>query len=294
MNENKKEVKKVGIIGIIANLLLLILKFIGGMFFGSQGLIADAVNSFGDIFSSAVTLIGGKIAEKPEDTDHEFGHGKAEYVATFLIGIFMIVVGADTLYSSVISAIQNKRFELSYVLVCVPLITIFIKTLLYIYTKHVGKKKSSILIEANADDHRNDVFLSTGVLIGIVFGYSGYYFVDGIIGAIISLIIVVTGIKIAIKAYDILIDKCIDANISNELIQQIMKLEGVNHIDEVKSKPTGDKHILIVKISVEPNMTVLESHKIAGKIRYEMNKNEKIYDTIVHINPDIKEDKEEK
>ena len=286
MGENKKEVKKVGIVGIIANLFLLTLKFIGGIFFKSQGLIADAVNSFGDVFSSLVTFIGGKISEKPEDNDHEFGHGKAEYVASFLIGIFMIIVGADTLYTSVIAAIKNKVFEISYILMIIPLITIVIKTILYIFTRRIGKKNQSQLILDNSLDHRNDILLSIGVLAGILFGYKGYYFVDGISGTVISVIIIVTGIKIALKAYDILIDKCIDTNISNELKEKIMQFEGINHIDEVKSKPTGDKHILIVKISVNPDMTVLESHKIAGKIRQEMGKNEKVYDAIVHINPD--------
>lgn len=288
MSESKKEVKKVGIIGIIANLFLLVLKFLGGIIFKSQGLIADAVNSFGDVFSSVVTLIGGKIAEKPEDIDHEFGHGKAEYVASFLIGIFMVIVGADTLYSSVKAAISNQSFEVSSFLLLIPIITIFVKSILYVYVKFVAKKKHSILIEANAKDHRNDVLVSIGVLIGIIFGVSGYYFVDGIVGAIISLVIIVTGIKIAKEAYDILIDKCIDASISNELKEQIMQFEGINHIDEVKSKPTGDKHILIVKISVDPNMTVLESHKIAGMIREKMRQNDKVYDAVVHINPDVK------
>lgn len=283
----KKKLKRWASFGIVANLFLLALKFLGGIFFKSQGLIADAINSFGDVFSSVVTLIGSKISEKPEDIDHEFGHGKAEYVASFLIGIFMIIVGLDTLYSSARAAIRNQRFELSYILVLIPLITIFVKTILYVLVKFIAKKKKSVLIEANAADHRNDVMLSIGVLVGIVFGYSGYYFVDGIIGTIISIIIIITGIKIAREAYDILIDKCIDANISKELKEQIMKFNGVNHIDEVKSKPTGDKHILIVKISVDPNMTVLESHKIAGMIRDKMRKNDKIYDTIVHINPDV-------
>lgn len=286
MSENKKEVKKVGIVGIVANLFLLCLKVIGGIFFKSQGLIADAVNSFGDVFSSLVTFIGGKISEKPEDNDHEFGHGKAEYVASFLIGMFMIIVGADTLYTSSLSAIKNRVFEVSYILTLIPIITIITKIILFIYTKHIAKKKHNDLINANSLDHRNDVMLSAGVLIGILFGYKGYYFVDGIVGSIISLIIIITGIKIAAKAYDILIDKCIDANISSELKEEIMKFEGVNHIDDIKSKPTGDKHILIIKISVNPNMTVLESHKIAGKIREQMRKNEKVYDAIVHINPD--------
>ena len=170
----------------------------------------------------------------------------------------------------------------------IPVITILIKTALFIYTKHIAKMKNSDLINANSLDHRNDVLLSIGVFIGILFGYKGYYFIDGIIGAVISLIIIITGIKIAAKAYDILIDKCIDTTISTELKEQIIQFEGVNHIDDIKSKPTGDKHILVVKISVDPQMTVLESHKIAGKIREQMRKNEKVYDAIVHINPDEK------
>ena len=285
--ENKIDTKKVGKIGLFANLFLLVMKFLGGIFFKSQALIADAVNSFGDIFSSTVTVIGAKIASKPEDEEHEFGHGKAEYVASFLIGIFMITASIVTLYNSLMSALKNQSFKPTTLLVCIPIITIAVKGILYAYTKYVANKKKDLLIFANVVDHRNDMFLSFGVLVGIIFGYYGYYFVDGMLGAIISIMIIITGTKILMEAYDILIDKCIDANISTELMKQIMEMDGVNHIDEVKSKPTGDKHMLIIKISVDPNMTVLDSHKIAGKIRAKMKQNENIYDAIVHVNPDI-------
>ena len=164
MSGDKKVVKKVGILGIIFNLFLLFVKFIAGIFFKSQGLVADAVNSFGDVFSSAVTYVGGKLSEKPEDSDHEFGHGKAEYVASFLIGLFMIAVSADTLYNSIYSIFQKNTFEISYILVLVPIVTVFVKTMLYIYTLNVGKKTESLLVLANSSDHINDIFLSFGVL----------------------------------------------------------------------------------------------------------------------------------
>lgn len=286
MSGDKKVVKKVGILGIIFNLFLLFVKFIAGIFFKSQGLVADAVNSFGDVFSSAVTYVGGKLSEKPEDSDHEFGHGKAEYVASFLIGLFMIAVSADTLYNSIYSIFQKNTFEISYILVLVPIVTVFVKTILYIYTLNVGKKTESLLVLANSSDHINDIFLSFGVLIGIVSGYVGWYFVDGIVGIVISGIIIRTGTKIAHKAYDVLIDKSIDVKLSKELEEKIMQIQGINHIDSIKSKPTGDKHILVVKISVDPGMTVSESHKIAGKIRCEMRGSDKVYDAIVHVNPD--------
>lgn len=286
MSGDKKVVKKVGILGVIFNLFLLFVKFIAGIFFKSQGLVADAVNSFGDVFSSAVTYVGGKLSEKPEDSDHEFGHGKAEYVASFLIGLFMIAVSADTLYNSIYSIFQKNTFEISYILVLVPIVTVFVKTILYIYTLNVGKKTESLLVLANSSDHINDIFLSFGVLIGIVSGYVGWYFVDGIVGIVISGIIIRTGTKIAHKAYDVLIDKSIDVKLSKELEEKIMQIQGINHIDSIKSKPTGDKHILVVKISVDPGMTVSESHKIAGKIRCEMRRSDKVYDAIVHVNPD--------
>ncbi|MBR5227183.1 MAG: cation transporter [Clostridia bacterium] len=278
--------KKVGIIGIIGNFILLGLKFLGGFYFKSQALIADAINSLGDVFSSIVTYVGGKISSVPEDEDHEFGHGKAEFVASFLIGLFMIVVSIDMLYSSIHSIILNEAFKVSKYLLFIPIITIVVKVILYMYVKKVGNKMNSLLIKANAKDHRNDIFISIGVIIGIVFGYYGIYIVDGIVGAIISCIIVVTGVKIVYEAYDVLIDKCVDVEVVKEVRAFIEGIEKVNHIDSIKSKPTGKLHMLIIKISVDSSMTVRESHKIAGKIRHELTKRPEIYDVLVHINPD--------
>ncbi|MDD2627985.1 MAG: cation diffusion facilitator family transporter [Clostridia bacterium] len=288
-SKNKDKIKFIGGVGIIANLFLLVIKLIGGLIFKSQGLIADAINSFGDVFSSTATLIGGKISEKPEDEGHEFGHGKAEYVASFLIGLFMLIAGFQTLYKGIITSIKNQSFKTSYLLIAIPLVTIMIKAILYIYVNSINKKENSLIIQANSEDHKNDVLLSFGVLVGIIFGYYGYYFVDGLVAAIISIIIIYTGVKITAGAYDILIDKKANVALSDELEKIIEDIEGVNHIDEIKSKPTGNEHIFIIKISVDPEMTVKESHKIAGRIRSLLRQSEGVYDTVVHINPDIDE-----
>ncbi len=278
--------KKVGFIGIISNLFLLSIKFIVGLIFKSQGLIADAVNSFGDVFSSLITYVGGKISEKPADEDHEFGHGKAEFVASFIIGIFMVMISGDTLYSSILSIINKGAFTFSYFLIIVPIITIIVKGILYFYCTQQSKKYNSLLILSNAKDHRNDIVLSLGVIIGVVCGYFGYYFVDGIVGGIISGVMVVTGVKIIKEAYDVLIDKCINIETVNEMKNLIEQTQGVNHVDSIKSKPTGNLHMLIVKVSVDPNMTVRTSHNIAGQIRSELKQYPNVYDVVVHINPD--------
>lgn len=286
MEHASKAAKKVGVFGIISNLFLLSIKFIVGIMFKSQGLIADAVNSFGDVFSSVITFVGGKISEKPADEDHEFGHGKAEFVASFLIGIFMVMVSLETLYSSIMCIIHNASFTFSYLLIVVPIVTIITKGILYFYCYKQYKKYDSLLILSNAKDHRNDIMLSIGVIIGVVFGCYGYYFVDGIVGVIISMIIIITGIGITKEAYDVLIDKCIDVETVNEMKNTIEQTEGVNHVDSIKSKPTGALHMLIVKISVNPEMTVRMSHNIAATIRSELRKYPNVYDAVVHVNPD--------
>ena len=278
MESSSKVAKRVGVIGIVSNIFLLSIKFIVGIIFKSQCLIADAINSFVvvgfeipveyvDVFSSIVTFVGGKISEKPADEDHEFGHGKAEFVASFLIGIFMVMVSIETLYSGIMSIIHKEAFNFSYFLIIVPLVTIITKSVLYYYCKIQSKKYDSLLILSNAKDHRNDMILSCGVIVGVIFGYFGYYFVDGIVGILISMVIIITGVRITKEAYDILIDKCIDIEIVNEMKKTIEQTEGVNHLDSIKSKPTGNLHMLIVKVSVNPDMTVKESHKIAGILR---------------------------
>lgn len=285
-NKSSLAAKTVGIFGIIGNIFLLIVKFITGYIFKSQGLIADAINSFGDVFSSIVTFVGGKISSKPADEDHEFGHGKAEFVASFLIGLFMIFVSFKTMYSGVLSIINKEIVKFSLMLIVVPVITIVTKLLLFLYCKKKSKEYNSLLLQANSKDHRNDIIISLGVLIGIVFAKLGYSFVDGAVGIVVSGVIIVTGIFIVKEAYDVLIDKCIDIETVSEMKNKIEQMDKVNHVDSIKSKPTGNMHMLIVKISVNPEMTVKESHKIAGKIREMLKENENVYDAVVHVNPD--------
>lgn len=271
---------------MIANLGLLLLKFLVGFMSKSQALIADAVNSLGDVLSSLLTYAGGKISAVPEDSDHEFGHGKAEFVASFLIGIIMLAMSVDMIYNSIMSIVYKEEFTVSLFAILTPIITVIIKFAMYIYVMRIAKKNNSLIVSANAIDHRNDMLVSTGVLIGIVFGYFGVFIADGIIGTVISCSIAVAGIKIVKEAYEVLIDRCIDVSKTEILKQDIETMENVRHVDSIKSKPTGALHMLIVKISVDPDMTVRDSHKIAGKIRGELTKRPEIYDVIVHINPD--------
>lgn len=197
MTEEKvKNVKKVSAISFSFNLLLLVIKMIFGLISSSQSLIADAVNSAGDIVASLVSIIGIKVASKPGDKEHPYGHGKAEYIFAALVGISMIIASITMIKNAILSMMSNSTVNVSIFLILVCVVTILVKFSLMMYSKSQYKKTDSILIRCNMEDHRNDMFVTFGVLIGIICSKVGFYFVDGIIGILISIWIVIVAINI--------------------------------------------------------------------------------------------------
>ena len=145
LNERNEKTKNAGIYGIIGNIFLLIIKALVGFVSKSQAMIADSINSAGDIFASLMTFIGNKIASEPNDEDHNFGHGKAEYIFSMFISISMILVSSKLLYDSIMALIGGSSLVFSWVLVIVCIVTIITKIILYIYVKRIYKKYNNIL-----------------------------------------------------------------------------------------------------------------------------------------------------
>ena len=152
--ERYKLTKKAGIFGIVGNIFLLIIKAIVGFIFKSQAMIADSFNSAGDIFASLMTAIGNKIASAPGDEDHNFGHGKAEYIFSLFIGLSMIIVALKLVYDSVVSLLNPAEVAYPYLLIIVCIITIAVKISLFItLTKIIFRelqKKKKVIGEMSA------------------------------------------------------------------------------------------------------------------------------------------------
>ena len=286
MNEKVKCIRNVSIVGIVFNIFLLIIKIIVGIISNSQAMIADGLNSAGDIFASLMSYIGNKISSRPNDENHPYGHGKAEYIFSFVISAVMIAVSFSMLKSSIISILYSSKLNFSYTLIIVCFVTIITKLLLFIYAKFNYKKVNNILIKASMEDHRNDMLLTTGTLVGIMCSKYGYYFVDGMIGSLISLWILVIGIKLVKSSYEILMDTDLSLDLKENIIQKAKSVENVLHVDSVRAKPTGDKYIVILKISMDGNLTLNESHKIAGAVKEKLlNELDYICDIVIHTNP---------
>lgn len=277
--------KKAGIYGTLGNVLLLVIKSIIGFASNSQAMIADAVNSAGDIFASLMTFIGNKIASEPSDESHNFGHGKAEYIFSLFISISMLVAALKLLYDSTYSLINQSEVIFSWYLVIVCIITIKIKVILFLYTKKLYKKYNSILLQSNMKDHRNDCVITTFTLISIILSLFHIYWVDGLVGIGISIWICIVGIKIFIESYNVLMDISIDNNTKDLIMNMIHTYKEIKKIDEIYSSPVGYQYIITLTIYVDGMMSTFESHKIADNLEGDIKRLDNIYDVIIHVNP---------
>lgn len=281
-----KSTKLASIFGILGNILLMIIKGIVAFLTGSQAMIADAFNSAGDIFSSLMTYIGNKISSKPSDDDHNLGHGKAEYIYSMLISISMILMAMVILKDSFISLINGKTYDFSIWLIVVCILTIIVKFCLYMYTNKIYKKYNNLLVKANSRDHFNDMIITSVNLISCVLSIYGIYFLDGVVGIIISCWIIYTSIKLFIESYNVLMDMSISAETKSEVYEIIDRHKEIKRVIHFNSTPVGYKYQITFTIYVDGNMSTFDSHDIANKLEKEIIKEiDEIYLVIIHVNP---------
>ena len=284
--ERFKKVKIASILGIIGNLFLFVIKSIIGVITNSSAMIADSFNSIGDILSSLITFIGNKIASKQADDDHNLGHGKAEYVYSMLMSIVMIIASFVVLKNSIFSIFESEKFTFSIWLIIICIITIIVKFSLYMYTSKIAKEQNNLLIKANSNDHRNDCLITSLTLVSSLLSLNNIYYLDGIIGSLISIWIILSYIKIFLESYDVLMDKSISNDTKNKVYEIINSHKEIKKIQHFVSTPVGYKYQISFTIFVDGNMSTFESHEIADKLEKEINsKVEDVYLTVIHVNP---------
>ena len=280
-----KSTQKASIFGIIGNIFLLTIKTIVGIFTNSQAMIADGVNSAGDIFSSLMTFIGNKIASKPRDDDHNLGHGKAEYIFSMLVSISMILISLKLFEGSIKALLNPEKYMFSWWLVIVCIATIATKLCLYIYTHSLAKKHDNILLEANAKDHINDCIVTSFNLVASFLSLVGIIWFDGVVGIGISLWILWTGANIFLESYNVLMDKTISLENKKKVMDIIMKHKEIKKVEHFNATPVGYKYQISFTIYIDGNLSTFESHEIANKLEKDIDQLDEIYLTVIHINP---------
>lgn len=289
MESRYKDIKIASYLGIIGNIFLFIIKIIIGFISNSQAMLADAINSGSDILNSILTFIGNKISSKKADDDHNLGHGKIEYFYSLIISIIMIILGIKVIRNAITSIIEKSNYNYSHWILIVCITTIITKIVLFFYTDKVAKKHNSLLVEANALDHRNDCFITLSTLISAILSLYNIKYIDGVVAIIIGLWIIYTAIHIFINSYDVLVDKTCPEEIKEKVIKIINKHKEIEKINHFNATPVGYRYQVSFSIFVDGNLSTFASHDIANKLEKEIGKEvEEIYLTVIHVNPIIK------
>lgn len=179
--------------GIVLNIFLFVIKIVTGILTGSIGVIADALNNLSDAGSSVITLAGFKLADKPADSEHPFGHGRIEYISGIFVSVLILVMGLSLAKSSVIKIMSPEEINVSISSVVILAAAICIKTWMYFFNKKIGREINSETLIATAKDSLSDAVATTAVLAGLAVYFIFEINIDGIAGLIVSGFIILTG-----------------------------------------------------------------------------------------------------
>ncbi len=268
---------------ILLNIALFVIKFWAGILFHSVALVADAWHTLTDSVSSVAVLIGIKISSKPADDEHPFGHGRAELMSTIFVGVLLALVGANFTYESILKLRMHEEVHYGNFAVIVTIISIVVKELMAQYSVYFGKKIKAKSLIADGWHHRSDAFSSIIILGGIFLG-KYFWWVDGVLGLLVSFLIFYTTYKILKESLSIFLGEKID----EDLLLSIQNI-GMDHFN----KDLDPHHFLIHQygnhseltfhISLPGSMSLTDAHQIATT--YE-NAIKKIHDIGVTIHID--------
>lgn len=288
MEERQRRVTRAGTLTIGTNVALTIARAIAGLAAGSTAVIADAVNSGSDILATAVVLGGSRIAAKPADEDHPYGHEKAEPVAAKIVGLVVTATGVVTALGAIraLRAVEAEPEPVGLAAVWVTVIAIVAKELLARYLVRVGRNVDNQAILADAANQRADVWSSVAALIGALGGRFGFPALDPAMGILVAALIFWTGLQLYWRAVGDLMDPAPEPEKMAALEQAVARVSGVVSVDELKARVFGAGIFVDCKISVPGRLTVLEGHEIAGRVRRVLREEvESVRDVLVHVNP---------
>lgn len=273
-------------ISMVFNILLLILKFFGGFFGGSRALIADCINSLLDIVANSAVWIGLKLAKKPADVDHQYGHGNADVIAASFVAIVIFVTGIYIGYDSIHVIIGRNYGVPNYFATGVAVFTITVKSILFRYTKNVGLEFKSAAVLANAQDHKSDVYASSGALFGIVVSQIGYPILDPIGGLWVSFFILRNAVNLIRDNIHTLMSGAPDKELVERVKETAAQIKEVKGILATRMRTLGSRQFVDLEIFIDGNLSVHEGHNIAHQVRdLLIAKYDDITEVMVHVEP---------
>jgi cation diffusion facilitator family transporter len=275
--------------GGIVNAFLVIIKITAGILGNSYALIADGIESATDILSSAILWLGLRVAAKAPDTDHPYGHGKAEPLAGAFVALALFGAAVAIVFESIHNIRTPHHLPKPFTLYILGAI-ILLKEFLFRYEKKIGKELKSMAINADAWHHRSDAISSAAAFIGIAFALimgPGYESADDWAAIVASVVIAVNAYQILNPALAEMMDAAPSAHIVQEIKEVAAKVEGVTGLDKCHVRKMGFDYYVDLHVEVNGNLSVFEGHEIAHRVKEAiLEAMPNISDVLVHIEPE--------
>ncbi|HEM4052011.1 TPA: cation transporter [Streptococcus suis] len=282
--QNLKLAERGAIVSITAYIALSGIKLAAGSMFHSDALTADAFNNISDIIGNIAVLVGLRMAQKPADTDHKFGHWKMEDLASLITSFIMFVVGFQVLYSTLIKIMSNQAVEIDMTGAIVGIFSAFVMIGVYLYNKSLAKKVHSKALEATAKDNLSDAVTSIGTSVAIFAAAFNFPIVDKIAAVIITFFILNTAYEIFMESFFTLSDG-FDEELLHKYEEDILKLPKIVAVKSQRGRTYGANIYLDIVLEMNPDLSVYESHEITEQVEQLLTLKHGVFDVDIHVEP---------
>lgn len=286
--EREKKIYRVTLMGSVVNVILLVFKFIAGILGGSAAMIADAVHSLSDFLTDIVVIAFVRISSKPEDEDHDYGHGKYETLATSIIGLALLMVGLYIFYNGarqIWDVMHGAEIEQpGLVALIAAIVSILLKEWTYRFTVSVGKKVESPAVIANAWHHRSDALSSIGTAIGIggaILLGKGWAVLDPVAALVVSVFIVKTALGLLSTSSGELLEKSLPKEVEKEIVDIVESEPEVSEVHHLCTRRIGNNIAIEMHIRMPGEISLKDSHTRASNIERKLRQH---FGEHTHIN----------
>lgn len=274
-----------GAVGILVNVLLFSIKLSVGLLAGSVAVMADAFNNLSDAASSIITIIGFKMANKPADAEHPFGHGRIEYISALIVSFLVMLVGLQFIKSSLERITNPSIVKFEVIPFLLLLVSIFFKLWLSKFNKTVGHKINSSALKAAATDALGDVFTSSTVVISFLLAKFTQFPLDGYIGVFVACAIIYSGYGLIKETLNPLLGEAPDPVLVNNISDMVMSYENINGIHDLVVHNYGPGRIMAsIHAEIPSDIDVMTIHHIIDTAEREISKKLNIY-LVIHMDP---------
>ncbi len=276
---------RANVLGLSANILLMVLKFVYGSLAGSEALLADGFNSAGDILATSIAFTAYIYAKKPADADHHYGHGNAENVAGLIIGGMLFATGVFIVIQSFLALVNGHYQSPAMPAVYVAIATIVIKEWLYHYATWAGKKVKSAALMASARDHRADVFVGIVVLVGIIAARVSVPWLDPFSAILVGFYIAWMAIEPVVSNMNILMDRA-PVQLRGQIRKIVLSMPEVKGVRDIRVHPVGNELNVDLEIGLDEDLTLHDAHETAHEVEERVMQGiEDVVEVSVHVNP---------